>query len=369
MQRFHPVRPLLAGTLLAALCLMPSAALTAAPRQEQAAPHQEQAAPRQEQSVPLQELAAYQNVSARLSALGFDKERADVLWSRMGPGLADKLDSGELSRPALEYLALSYCHADRLERYLAYGQANPALTAAEVVTWVNIGLDAPFYTGVQEIEDPDALDVLVNKYYVLPSDYTPELVRLGAQYGSGSLAPAAAEAFAAMADAARADGISLRSVSAYRSYQTQTGLYQRYTRQNGQALADTFSARPGHSEHQTGLALDINTARIPAHFERTPAYAWLQEHCAQFGFLLRYPQDKTAITGYCFEPWHYRYVGQEIASACMEGGLTYEEYLARRPVPGEYSVPVLAGWGAVGNEADRRLLYIPGPGALFTVAG
>ena len=94
---------------------------------------------------------------------------------------------------------------------------------------------------------------------------------------------------------------------------------------------DTFSARPGHSEHQTGLALDINVASSSAHFENTPAFAWLKEHCAQYGFILRYDQGKEDITGYRFEPWHYRYVGVETAQAVMEQGLAYEEYLALQP--------------------------------------
>ena len=138
---------------------------------------------------------------------------------------------------------------------------------------------------------------------------------------------AAAAAFRAMADAAKADGISLRSVSAYRSYETQTGLYNRYVSIDGKANAERYSARPGYSEHQTGLALDINTASISAHFENTVEYAWLQENCAKFGFMLRYPQDKESITGYRYEPWHYRYVGVETAQALRESGQCLEEYL------------------------------------------
>ena len=100
--------------------------------------------------------------------------------------------------------------------------------------------------------------------------------------------------------------------------------------QDGQSLADTYSARPGSSEHQTGLALDINTASVQAHFENTPTYAWLVEHCAEYGFILRYPEGKERITGYRFEPWHYRYVGREHAEEIMRRGLTLEEYLQEK---------------------------------------
>lgn len=163
-----------------------------------------------------------------------------------------------------------------------------------------------------------------------------------------------------MADAAKADGVSLRSVSAYRSYQTQQGLYNHYVSIDGKANAERYSARPGYSEHQTGLALDINTASISAHFENTAEYAWLQANCAKFGFMLRYPQEKESITGYRYEPWHYRYVGQAIAQTCMDQGLTYEEYLAAQTQPGENQAPALfwagtgPGPGGQGDPAVRR---------------
>ena len=156
----------------------------------------------------------------------------------------------------------------------------------------------------------------------LPARYAPS---------GGSLAPAAAAAFMRMADAAREDGITLYSVSAYRSYSYQDSLYRRYTAQDG-VEADTYSARPGFSEHQTGLALDINTASRSAHFETTATYRWLIENCWRYGFILRYPEGREDITGFCFEPWHYRFVGRTLALQVRESGLTYDEFLARRAV-------------------------------------
>ena len=217
------------------------------------------------------------------------------------------------------------------DRYLAWAEANPQLSPEQVVLEVNIGRDKEFYENTDLVSQPDSLTVLVNKYHALPQDYAPALEALGYPYGSGSLRPEAAAAFRAMADAAREDGIRLQSVSAYRSYQRQESIYSRYLSQDSQASVDSYSARPGHSEHQTALALDINTASLSAHFENTSAYAWLVEHCAEYGFILRYPQGKEDITGYRFEPWHYRYVGTEAAQACMSKNLTFEEYLALQP--------------------------------------
>lgn len=229
------------------------------------------------------------------------------------------------------YQALENSSLELEERYRAWAEANPQLSQQQVVLEVNIGLDKEFYENTDLVSQPESLTALVNKYHALPRDYVPELEALGYPYGTGSLRPEAAEAFRAMADAAREDGIWLQSVSAYRSYERQESIYARYLSQDTQASVDSYSARPGYSEHQTALALDINTASLSAHFENTPAYAWLTEHCAEYGFILRYPQGKEDITGYRFEPWHYRYVGVEAAQACMSQDLTFEEYLALQP--------------------------------------
>lgn len=229
------------------------------------------------------------------------------------------------------WLALPNGWADRLDRYEAWAAAHPELKAEDVVFQVNMDQDRAFYSDTYLAADPDSLAVLVNKHSGLSSGYVPQLEALGS-YGSGSLRPEAARAFRAMADGAWASGISLRSVSAYRSYGTQKSLYNGYLKSYGnQSFVDGFSARPGFSEHQTGLALDINVSSFKYHFENTPAFAWLKAHCAEYGFILRYDQGKEDITGYRFEPWHYRYVGVEAAKACMSQGLAYEEYLALRP--------------------------------------
>ena len=251
-------------------------------------------------------------------------------WAAEGAPLPQER---ELTQWEMDCLALPNSRPDRLDRYAAWAAKYPEAALETVVAQVNLDQDRTVYQDVQAAANPDSTAVLVNKHYALAQDYAPELEALGWPYGSGSLRPEAARAFRAMADAARAEGISLRSVSAYRSYQHQSTTYNRYLRYNRQATVDTFSARPGHSEHQTGLALDINAANVAARFERTPAYAWLQAHCAEYGFILRYMEGKESITGYRFEPWHYRYVGAEAAKACMEQDIAYEEYLALLPNP------------------------------------
>lgn len=266
-----------------------------------------------------------------LAREGLTEEQRLALTFRVErePGLLERLDS--FSDAQLALLALPNARTGRLDRYLAWMEAHPEDAPEKAVFSVNADRDLAFYSAVTETADPSGLTALVNKHYALPAGYVPELEALGAGYGYGSLRPEAAQAFRAMADAARAEGVSLRSVSAYRSYGSQKVTYNNYLKKYKRSVVDNFSARPGHSEHQTGLALDINVASSKARFENTKAFAWLKAHCAEYGFILRYDQGKEAVTGYRFEPWHYRYVGVDIAKVCMEQGLCYEEYLALLP--------------------------------------
>ena len=129
--------------------------------------------------------------------------------------------------------------------------------------------------------------------------------------------------------AARAAGVTLRVGSGYRSYATQASLFASYARRHGEAAASRFSSRPGHSEHQSGLAVDFagadQTCWVDDCFERTAAGKWLAAHAHEYGFILRYPKGKEKITGYQYEPWHFRYVGRELAGALQQSGLTMEE--------------------------------------------
>lgn len=129
--------------------------------------------------------------------------------------------------------------------------------------------------------------------------------------------------------AARAAAVTLRVGSGYRSYATQASLFASYARRHGEAEASRFSSRPGHSEHQSGLAVDFagadQTCWVDDCFERTAAGKWLAAHAHEYGFILRYPKGKESITGYQYEPWHFRYVGRELAGALHQSGLTMEE--------------------------------------------
>ncbi|GFI55891.1 putative carboxypeptidase YodJ [Clostridiales bacterium] len=155
--------------------------------------------------------------------------------------------------------------------------------------------------------------LVVNKTYSLPSNYNP---------GVDDEANAALQK---MFSAAKADGITLEIVSGFRSYDRQTQLYNNYVSRDGVAAADRYSARAGHSEHQTGLAFDLNS--LEESFGETKEGKWLKEHCHEYGFIIRYPKEKEEITGYMYEPWHVRYLGEAVAKSVTESGLCLEEYL------------------------------------------
>ena len=215
-----------------------------------------------------------------------------------------------------------------LERYVIYKKAHPELKYFDVVTYVNIGLDFPYYSGMaaKPIKKFNSNLVLCNKYNYLPEDYVPE----GYNKSDGrvlSLIDEAQEHFNQMRADALKSGINIYIVSGYRSYSIQNQIYNNYKRQDPNG-ADTYSARPGYSEHQTGLAADLNSASVSSHFENTQEYKWLNENAYKYGFILRYPKEKEWITGYIFEPWHWRYVGTKIAEKIKETGLTYDEYYA-----------------------------------------
>ncbi|MFD5224343.1 M15 family metallopeptidase [Microbacterium sp. NPDC058342] len=193
------------------------------------------------------------------------------------------------------------------------------------------------------LDDPRRAWVVVNKLRPLhPVDYAPASVTASSLQGTSrsvSMRPAAAEALERMAGAARTAGVGALGVNnAYRSYGLQQVTYSRFVRAEGQAGADAGSARPGHSEHQTGLALDV-VACSPGcggigQFGGTAQGEWVAAHAWEFGFIVRYEKGATGTTGYMPEPWHLRYIGEELAKAYHEGGFhTLEEFFGLPDAP------------------------------------
>ena len=190
-----------------------------------------------------------------------------------------------------------------------------------------------------ETEASDEL-TLVNKEHPLPPEYVPsDLVvpnvpfSFAEDHPKKQMRQEAAEALENLFAAAAKDGIHLVAVSGFRSYERQEAIFQRNASQMGEAEANRVRARPGESEHQTGLAMDVSAAsvdyRLTEEFGSTEEGRWLQNNAARFGFIIRYPKEKEHVTGYQYEPWHLRYVGSSAAQTIANKALTLEEFLSQ----------------------------------------
>ena len=227
---------------------------------------------------------------------------------------------------------IDFFNMDYIDRYFNYKDKNSNLSTEQVIKNVNMNLDQPFY----DFRIPAKINqqelILVNKYYYLESDYIPEnLEAISNRFALSDmrLVKVAKEAFEALAKKAKEDGFSIVAMSSYRSYDYQVNLYNRYVKSDGKEAADTYSGRPGHSEHQTGFAVDVYNGKTPyTDFESTKEYEWMQKHAHEFGFILRFPKGKEDETGYQFESWHYRYVGVDAASYIHKNNISFEEYYA-----------------------------------------
>ena len=223
-----------------------------------------------------------------------------------------------------EFYQISNFDFDKIDRYLAY-QTSQGIEMKQAVTEVNLNLDTDFYTNIETIEDPSSITVLVNKFHALPADYVPDDLISIPSFPNLQIKDDAAEDFEALLAAAKLDNVIIIPYSTYRSYDYQQGLYNKYLQTDSQEEVDTYSARPGHSEHQTGLALDVRSSSHWSNLTDSD-YEWMLNNSYKYGFIIRYPKDNSRITGYQEEPWHLRYIGIEHATKVHELGITFDEY-------------------------------------------
>ena len=191
-----------------------------------------------------------------------------------------------------------------------------------------------FYQNIKIINNPNNLIVLVNKNNQLLRNYKPnDLEKINLEFANENkyLRKEAKIAFEKLGKDAKQLGYRIVAVSAYRDYDYQNELFNYYVKEKGLDYALECSAKPGHSEHQTGLAVDIEGENKDYdNFLDTKEFTWMKNNSYKYGFILRYPKGKEHITGFKFEPWHYRYVGIKIAKEIYEKNITLEEYLKRR---------------------------------------
>jgi D-alanyl-D-alanine carboxypeptidase len=190
---------------------------------------------------------------------------------------------------------------------------------------------------IQVVANPKDIAVLVNKTHRLPEGYKPDpLVEPNVPFTftekleKRKMTKEAAGALEKLFVGAKSDGINLAGVSAYRSQATQETLFNNYVKKDGVEAANKYSSKPGFSEHQTGLAIDVagssGKCAVEDCFADTKEAKWLVGHSAEYGFIIRYLKGKESLTGYQYEPWHIRFVGKEVAKEITQKGITLEEY-------------------------------------------
>ena len=259
----------------------------------------------------------------KLLQLGYNEKEIDNITKLKNVGHILKMDyNSKLNK----IITQKYFIEKNLDTYIEYYQDHQDKSLEEVIATINVHADKEHYEDVKDTDVSKGNLMLVNKYHKLSEDYTPKevtTISLKYAYPDNKLAKEVLDAYEKMWKSAKNEGITLIATSAYRTFESQERVYDSFLK-NGEEYADNYAARPGFSEHQTGLSVDIfGYGTTKKTFEDSPSFTWLQENAHKYGFILRYPKGKENLTGYNYEAWHYRYVGVKDATR-----ITFDEYYA-----------------------------------------
>lgn len=263
---------------------------------------------------------------------GYELDVINLFEEKLGKEEIDYLLDEDKIDYISEIIDEKYFMVKNFYAYIEFYEENDKKDFSDVVALVNVGATREWYEDTHVADVSKGYSLLSNKFFTLPEDYSAgEIKKFSSTYAYGKVSAEVTvyNAFITMAKAAKTEGITLILTSGYRTREYQKGVYDDMVKRKGQSYADEYAARPGHSEHETGYALDILTYNgITETFHETETYAWLHQNAYKFGFIERYPQGKEYITGFSAESWHYRYVGEELAEKVYNEGITYDEYYA-----------------------------------------
>lgn len=244
----------------------------------------------------------------------------------------DDLLNKEYIKDLTKIINEKYFIYNNLNRYIDYYNKNNKYEISKIISLVNVNRDRDFYEKSVTTDYNQGKLILVNKYYHLDKDYKPDeiITTTGTySYANNSLNSETYNAYKELYNNAKIDGYTILIVSSYRDYNYQDEIWNERKELYGTRKADEYAARAGHSEHQSGYAVDVaDFYDVDDKFGETESFNWMLENAYKYGFILRYPMDKEDITGYSYEPWHYRYVGKEIANKIYNENITYDEYYA-----------------------------------------
>ena len=266
-----------------------------------------------------------QTYEYKLLNLNYSKEEIKVLLDKLNSDKINELLTKEYNKDIVNIINEKYYLSKNLDRYLNYLSANPTLSYSDVVSLVNVNRDNEFYKNPTLTDLTNYNEMLVNKYHFLEKNFEgKDIVSVSSTYGyaNNKLNKEAYEAFKQLANDAKKEGHTIVILSSYRTYDYQEKLWNR-------DKDDTYVARPGASEHVTGLAIDVSDFNDKNDsFKDTESYTWMVNNAHKYGYILRYPENKENITGYSYEAWHYRYLGIDLATKVYNEGITYDEYYA-----------------------------------------
>lgn len=264
---------------------------------------------------------------------GYSKEEATKLIEKLSSDKLDKILTQKYNETYYQIVNQKYYKEKYFEKYVEYKEYHEKASYEDVIALVNVHANAGWYNETYKSDIDNNYLVLVNKFYYLDSNYERtdlQNVSLQYSYANNKVAGIVIENFENMRnDVNETLGVRLMINSSYRPYKSQEEIYNEY-KKISLKYADSYAARPGFSEHQTGLAIDITSLehKTANEFKESEEYAWLKDNCYKYGFILRYPEGKEHITGYNTESWHFRYVGYDVAKQIHEENITFDEYYA-----------------------------------------
>ncbi len=265
-----------------------------------------------------------------LTKKGYTEEQVTTILKNND--MTDILLKRDYNEYIIDIMNSKYYLSKNLDAYLDYKAENDDKKIDDVIAIINVGADKEWYEKPKETDTSKGVLMLVNKFNYLTEDYeVDDLMDMSILYAFNGkqIKEEVYNAFKKMAIDAAEEKLKLVANSAYRTYAYQKSIYTSYKNSKGTEYADSYAARAGHSEHQTGLSIDISTLTSTAdNFAETEEFTWLINNAYKYGFILRYPEGKEYLTGYNYESWHYRYVGKEVAQKIHDEDITFDEYYA-----------------------------------------
>ena len=265
----------------------------------------------------------------KFGQIGYGSDEITVFKNQLTETQLETLLNEEYNSLYVDLVKQEYFDFDKLNQYIEYSNNNSSASTDKVIAVVNVGANKNWYDDVEVTDVSKDNLMIVNKFYGLPSDYEPELVLVSSTYAYANkyVSVDIYDDLVGMLEAARDDGFTLVVSQGYRSYADQEETYNNYKSSYSTSEADEFVARPGHSEYQTGLGVDIEPYNKKVEdVTQSPEHKWLIDNAYKYGFILRYEEGKEDITGFEANDWRFRYVGRNAALQMHDKDLTFDEY-------------------------------------------